>query len=165
MNEILSLLWHRSCRRCYFFLYGMWKGVAGKKAEFSTSQNSEPEKTYQKESGSHRENRKEEKIKKQRGKSPSKQNLRVKDQSAKKKRSQSVQPEIVKQTRQAAQEQEQILENDSEDDYDGYYDDVLPEDEGCFSEGLDRTLIRKVFIIAGAVFLIVSLCVLMMYVL
>ena len=52
-----------------------------------------------------------------------------------------------------------------EDDYDGYYDDILPADEGRFSEGLDKNLIKKVIGIIGTVLLIVALCVLMMYML
>lgn len=52
-----------------------------------------------------------------------------------------------------------------EDDYDGYYDDILPADEGRFSEGIDRGLIKKVVLIIGMVLLIVGACVMMMYLL
>lgn len=52
-----------------------------------------------------------------------------------------------------------------EDDYDGYYDDILPADEGRFSEGIDRGLINKVVLIIGMVLLIVGACVMMMYLL
>lgn len=52
-----------------------------------------------------------------------------------------------------------------EDDYDGYYDDILPVDEGRFSEGIDRGLVKKVVLIIGMVLLIVSACVMMMYLL
>ena len=52
-----------------------------------------------------------------------------------------------------------------EDDYDGYYDDILPADEGRFSEGIDRGLIKKVVLIIGIVLLIVGACVMMMYLL
>lgn len=51
------------------------------------------------------------------------------------------------------------------DDYDGYYDDILPADEGRFSEGIDRGLVKKVVFIIGTVFLIVGACVMMMYLL
>lgn len=53
----------------------------------------------------------------------------------------------------------------SEDDYDGYYDDILPADEGRFSEGIDRGLVKKVVLIIGMVLLIVGACVMMMYLL
>ena len=52
-----------------------------------------------------------------------------------------------------------------EDDYDGYYDDVLPADEGRFSEGIDRGLVKKIVLIIGVVLLVVGACVLMMYLL
>lgn len=52
-----------------------------------------------------------------------------------------------------------------EDDYDGYYDDILPADEGRFSEGIDRGLVKKIILIIGVVFLVVGACVLMMYLL
>ena len=52
-----------------------------------------------------------------------------------------------------------------EDDYDGYYDDVLPADEGRFSEGIDRGLVKKIILIIGVVLLVVGACVLMMYLL
>ena len=84
-----------------------------------------------------------------------KQNVTRKEQSVKKKR----------QTLNLSEEEKQTLEPDPEDDYDGYYDDILPADEGRFSEGLDKNLIKKVIGIIGAVLLIVALCVLMMYML
>lgn len=52
-----------------------------------------------------------------------------------------------------------------EDDYDGYYDDILPVDEGRFSEGIDRELVKKIVLIIGMVLLIVGACVMMMYLL
>lgn len=52
-----------------------------------------------------------------------------------------------------------------ENDYDGYYDDILPADEGRFNEGIDRGLVKKVVLIIGIVLLIVGACVLMMYLL
>ena len=66
---------------------------------------------------------------------------------------------------ETAKEPKQILGTNPEDDYDGYYNDVLPADEGWFSEGMDKNLIKKVIVIIGAVLLIVALCVGMMYVL
>lgn len=52
-----------------------------------------------------------------------------------------------------------------EDDYDGYYDDILPADEGRFSEGIDWGLVKKIVLIIGMVLLIVGACVMMMYLL
>lgn len=52
-----------------------------------------------------------------------------------------------------------------EDDYDGYYDDILPADEGRLSEGIDRELVKKIVLIIGIVLLIVGACVMMMYLL
>lgn len=52
-----------------------------------------------------------------------------------------------------------------EDDYDGYYDDILPADEGRFSEGIERGLVKKIVLIIGMVLLIVGACVMMMYLL
>ena len=51
------------------------------------------------------------------------------------------------------------------DDYDGYYDDILPIDEGRFSEGIDRMMIKKILFIIGMVLLIVGACIVMMYLL
>lgn len=95
-----------------------------------------------------------------------KQNVtRAKEQSAKKKRQTLSLPEGERQALELSKEPGQISETDPEDDYDGYYDDILPADEGRFSEGLDKNLIKKVIGIIGAVLLIVALCVLMMYML
>lgn len=58
-----------------------------------------------------------------------------------------------------------VMSSISEDDYDGYYDDILPVDEGRFSEGIDRELVKKIVLIIGMVLLIVGACVMMMYLL
>lgn len=50
------------------------------------------------------------------------------------------------------------------DGYDGYYDDILPIDEGHDSEGLDRELVRKILLLLAAVLLIIGMCVALMYV-
>lgn len=70
---------------------------------------------------------------------------------------------VTRSKEQPAKKPEQISETAPKDDYDGYYDDVLPADEGRFSEGMDKTLIKKVVVIIGTVLLIVTLCVGMMY--
>lgn len=58
-----------------------------------------------------------------------------------------------------------VMSSISEDDYDGYYNDILPVDEGRFSEGIDRELVKKIVLIIGMVLLIVGACVMMMYLL
>lgn len=52
-----------------------------------------------------------------------------------------------------------------DDGYDGYYNDVLPPDLGCEKEGLDKELIRKVALVGIGVFVIISMCVALLYVL
>lgn len=58
-----------------------------------------------------------------------------------------------------------VMSSVSEVDYDGYYNDILPVDEGRFSEGIDRELVKKIVLIIGMVLLIVGACVTMMYLL
>ena len=52
-----------------------------------------------------------------------------------------------------------------DDGYDGYYDDVLPPDLDCEKEGLDKELIKKVVLVGIGVFVIISMCVALLYVL
>lgn len=58
-----------------------------------------------------------------------------------------------------------VMSSISEDDYDGYYNDILPVDEGRFSEAIDRELVKKIVLIIAMVLLIVGACVMMMYLL
>lgn len=59
-----------------------------------------------------------------------------------------------------------IEETKPEDDgYDGYYDDVLPPDMDRTREGVDKELVKKIMILGVSVLLIISLCVVMMYML
>ena len=51
------------------------------------------------------------------------------------------------------------------DDYDGYYNDVLPPDLDRVKEGMDKELIKKIVALAAVVLVIIGLCVLMMYML
>ena len=53
----------------------------------------------------------------------------------------------------------------TDDGYDGYYDDVLPPDIDRQREGIDKELVKKIVILGICVVLIISLCVVMMYVL
>lgn len=74
------------------------------------------------------------------------------------------QPEPLQRPKQQS-ESPAVTSSVPEDDYDGYYDDILPADEGRFSEGIDRGLVKKIILIIGAVLLVVGACVLMMYLL
>lgn len=51
------------------------------------------------------------------------------------------------------------------DDYDGYYDDVVPYDKGRVREDNILEMVKKVFVIIIAALLIVAVCVVMMYIL
>lgn len=90
---------------------------------------------------------------------------RAKEQPVQKKQRLPGLSEEEEQPIKPANEPEQISKANPEDDYDGYYEDVLPMDEGRFNEGMDKNLIKKVLVIIGAVLLIVALCVGMMYIL
>lgn len=50
-----------------------------------------------------------------------------------------------------------------DDDYDGYYDDVLPPDLDLIREGVDKNLIKKIAVLAVSVILVISLCVILLY--
>lgn len=52
-----------------------------------------------------------------------------------------------------------------DDGYDGYYDDIIPMDEGYRKEGVDKELIKKVVLIILGVLLVVAACVAIMYLL
>lgn len=48
--------------------------------------------------------------------------------------------------------------------YDGYYDELLPIDDGQVYIGIDKTLIKKIILLVGCVLLVITLCLVMMYV-
>ena len=60
-----------------------------------------------------------------------------------------------------------VLPEDGNDDdgYDGYYDDVLPEDAGRPAEGLDRELLKRVALVMGGMLLAAVACAAIMYLL
>ena len=62
-----------------------------------------------------------------------------------------------------SQPMEEIRPED--DGYDGYYDDVLPPDVDRTREGIDKELVKKIIVLGVSVLLIISLCVVMMYML
>lgn len=62
--------------------------------------------------------------------------------------------------------QDQQSENEKpEEDYDGYYNDILPVDEGRLKEGMDQQLVQKIIVLAVSALLVVGACVAMMYLL
>lgn len=54
-------------------------------------------------------------------------------------------------------------EQPTEDGYDGYYDDILPEDEGRLQEGIDKKLICRIASIIGGLLAAIAVCVALMY--
>lgn len=90
---------------------------------------------------------------------------RVKEGEADKASERQIKPSEPSQTPKQQSESPTVTSSIPEDDYDGYYDDILPADEGRFSEGIDRGLVKKVVLIIGMVLLIVGACVMMMYLL
>ena len=52
-----------------------------------------------------------------------------------------------------------------EDGYDGYYDDVLPDDYGHLRSNVDKELIKKIIVLGISVALIIGACVAIMYIL
>ena len=51
------------------------------------------------------------------------------------------------------------------DDYDGYYDDVRPLDEGSGREEIDKNMIKKILLLVAGVLFIAGACVALMYLL
>lgn len=68
---------------------------------------------------------------------------------------------VKKKKTEAFQLEEEPIVNDG---YDGYYDDVLPPDLDREKEGLDKELIKKVVLVGIGVFVIISMCVALLYV-
>ncbi len=54
------------------------------------------------------------------------------------------------------------VECNADDGYDGYYDDLLPIDDGKVHIGADKELVKKIAILGVSVFAVITLCVLMM---
>lgn len=53
----------------------------------------------------------------------------------------------------------------AEEDYDGYYDDVLPMDTGRQREGIDRSIVKKIAILISGLVVVIGFCVALMYLL
>lgn len=58
----------------------------------------------------------------------------------------------------------EIVGEPVDDGYDGYYNDVLPPDLDRVKEGVDKELVKRIAILAGASIFIIGLCVGMMYI-
>ena len=52
-----------------------------------------------------------------------------------------------------------------DDGYEGYYDDVLPEDADTVGQGIDKQLLKKVAVLGISAILIIIACVAIMYML
>ena len=48
--------------------------------------------------------------------------------------------------------------------YDGYYDDILPPDLDRTREGIDKELVKKIVVLGVSVLLVISLCVVLLYI-
>lgn len=72
-------------------------------------------------------------------------------------------PEQDASPRETELECEELETEDHEDPYDGYYDDILPPDMDRGREGPDMELIRKIFLVAGGVLLVIALCLAALY--
>lgn len=53
----------------------------------------------------------------------------------------------------------------SDDEYDGYYDDVLPSDDGKVRQDIDRQTVKRIIGLVAAVLITICACVLLMYLL
>ena len=51
------------------------------------------------------------------------------------------------------------------DCYDGYYDDVVPDDHGNIRTVVDKQLIKKIAVLGISVILIIGACIAIMYIL
>ena len=72
--------------------------------------------------------------------------------------------------KRARKHSEPVLDTSSDetqaaDDYDGYYDDVLPMDTGRQREGIDRSIVKKIAILISGLVVVIGLCVALMYLL
>ena len=50
-----------------------------------------------------------------------------------------------------------------DDGYDGYYDDVLPTDDGEYRQGLDRNTAKNILYLLMGVIVVVGICVVILY--
>ncbi len=72
--------------------------------------------------------------------------------------------------KRARKHSEPVLDTSSDetqaaDDYDGYYDDILPVDEGRQREGIDRSIVKKIAALVGGLVVVIGICIALMYLL
>ena len=66
--------------------------------------------------------------------------------------------------RKSAVNRDYIEESESLDDgYDGYYDDVLPVDEGKIRQGIDKEMLKRIIGLLIGVLITICACVAIMY--
>ena len=65
----------------------------------------------------------------------------------------------------AAEQEQNDAIADPDAGYDGYYDDVRPDDHGNIRSGVDKQLLKKVTVLGISVVLIICACVAIMYIL
>lgn len=53
----------------------------------------------------------------------------------------------------------------ADDDYDGYYDDIVPIDAGRPRDGIDKSIVKKIAILIGGLAVIIGICIALMYLL
>jgi len=53
--------------------------------------------------------------------------------------------------------------NAADEDYDGYYDDVLPSDDGEIRQGVDKNTIKRIVGLLAGVLIAIIACVVLMY--
>lgn len=57
------------------------------------------------------------------------------------------------------------IERRPAEEYDGYYDDIAPDDDGAARQALDKALIKKIVFLIIGLLIIVGACVAIMYLL
>ena len=78
-------------------------------------------------------------------------------------------PQITTEKPEKAKEKRADLKSEAEapanqdEGYDGYYDDVLPDDDTVTGRTVDKNLIKKIALLAGCVCVVIALAVLAMY--
>ena len=82
---------------------------------------------------------------------------------AKKQKQQASDPVVSEQ--EPAPPDDALLDAEADRNYDGYYDDILPTDLGKKREPVDRSLVIKILLLCAGVFLIISACVVALYLL
>ncbi|MBQ9839853.1 MAG: zinc ribbon domain-containing protein [Oscillospiraceae bacterium] len=52
-----------------------------------------------------------------------------------------------------------------DDGYDGYYDDIIPDDAGEMRQALDKVIVKKIVLLIAGLLVVVAACVAIMYLL